>query len=476
MSIWISKKEKAYAGSPTANWLKRYVEYLTKGLKETLEQGIADHCDGTAFPHSADAIIFEGSGNVQDAIQKEIADRKDADQALTDTFTAKLQQEAESRLGGDDAILASAKEQVQAETAARKAADENVFASLQSSILKEAQARADRDGNLYATWTSNLANERTERESADKELRKQLTEEQQSRANAIQELSDFLTDKQPADFVIHAQTEKNGDSFSVASTDKTYGEVLAAYNAGKRVYLLWNGRDIIPLSAVDSNSIYFNQPVFGGSKGVQFSISQSGWSVAVPPEYTYLEIEDIVQKGDNAVRTELGNVLNSIVDGKEQPLNLIKTITLTEAVTSIGTTFEKPLKEIYMVFTGTLDGIANEVSDCIIAARCNGGSQYLFYKSSLKFAPDTNKAYIAHTKEVVERRWETVFARTTLAVDESGGLQGLDVNSSDPRMSYSKRRTHLSRYIDHLDFFVYGAKYSFAVGSTLEIYGVEVDE
>ena len=129
-----------------------------------------------------------------------------------------------------------------------------------------------------------------------------------------------------------------------------------------------------------------------------------------------------------------------------------------------------------MVFTGTLDGITDAVSDCIISAKCDGGSQYLFYKGALTFAPNVNKAYIAHAKEIVERRWETEFAGATLGVGASGILQGVDVNSANPRMSYSSRALSLPQHIDNLTFLIHNAKYSFATGSTLEIYGVEVDE
>ena len=129
-----------------------------------------------------------------------------------------------------------------------------------------------------------------------------------------------------------------------------------------------------------------------------------------------------------------------------------------------------------MVFTGTLDGITDAVSDCIFAAKCDNGLQYFFYKGALKFAPNVNKAYIAHAKEIVERRWETVFADAMLKVEASGAMQGLHEHSANPRISYSTRFSALPRYIENLDFFVFGGKYSFAIGSTLEIYGVEVDE
>lgn len=163
------------------------------------------------------------------------------------------------------------------------------------------------------------------------------------------------------------------------------------------------------------------------------------------------------------------------VGGKE--LQLIKDITLTEAVTRIDTTFEKPLKEIYMLFTGTLDGITAKVSDCLLSAKTDEGLQYFFYIASLEFKPDTVRQYIAYAKEIVERKWETVFARNTIDVKANTLVpQGIDANSANPRISYSGRENVLSRYVDHLLFSVHDGKYSFAVGSNLKIYGVEVDE
>lgn len=158
-------------------------------------------------------------------------------------------------------------------------------------------------------------------------------------------------------------------------------------------------------------------------------------------------------------------------------LQLIKDITLTEAVTSIDTTFEKPLKEIYMLFTGTLDGITTEISDCLLSAKTDSGLQYFFYKGLLKFKPDTVKQYIAHAKEIVERKWETVYAGNTIDLKSNTLIpQGLDASSANPRISYSGRENVLSRYVDHLLFSVHNGKYSFALGSNLKIYGVEADE
>jgi hypothetical protein len=290
------------------------------------------------------------------------------------------------------------------------------------------------------------------------------------------EIKKSIPEKQPLDFVVNVTTTGSNYETVIESTDKTFEEVLEAHNAGKRVYLLVNKKEIVPMTDIDTSRAIFARIGYAGEKTLQFDVSQSGWFVSPAPDPTYLEIEEMIRNGDDAVRTELGNVLNGIVNGTEQPLNLIKTITLTEGVTSIETTFEKPMKEIYMVFTGTLDGITDDVSDCIISAKCDGGSQYLFYKAALKFAPNTNKAYIAHAKEIVERRWETEFAGNTLGIGASGILQGLDASSANPRTSYSARLLSLPRHIDNLTFSIYNAKYSFAIGSTLEIYGVEVDE
>lgn len=132
-----------------------------------------------------------------------------------------------------------------------------------------------------------------------------------------------LTEKQPSDFVVNVITTGNANDYSIEieSADKTYAEILEAYNAGKRVYLLWNDEEVVPVSTVrntaNSNFIYFNKPVFDGSKGLQFGVSQSGWVVHIAPDLTNTEMEELVHDGDDSVRQELLPRINAKADAED---------------------------------------------------------------------------------------------------------------------------------------------------------------
>ena len=158
----------------------------------------------------------------------------------------------------------------------------------------------------------------------------------------------------------------------------------------------------------------------------------------------------------------------------------IQTINLTEAAVSMKTTFAKPLKEIYMVFVGTLDGLSANVSNCSLAARTDAGQQFFFYTGNNTFTTTTNRGYVVHAKEIVERRWESVHPQGTLIMPAGDFMQGADDTTRTPRISYSTRfQKGLARYVSTLEFLIPNASssgYAFAAGSTLKIYGVEVDE
>ncbi len=187
---------------------------------------------------------------------------------------------------------------------------------------------------------------------------------------------------------------------------------------------------------------------------------------------------------DQAYTPESPNAQSGIAVAEafdKQELKHIKTITLTEAVTNITTYFDKPLKEFYIRFIGSLEGITANVSDAVLCARTNGGAHYFCWTPYLKFTPTEIKAFFIHAKEIIPRQWESEFPIETIAVtkNEYGyQLQGISSNSANVRKSFSTRLVgHIpSRYVEYLDFFISNNKYSFAVGSVLEIWGVEVDE
>jgi len=151
-------------------------------------------------------------------------------------------------------------------------------------------------------------------------------------------------------------------------------------------------------------------------------------------------------------------------------MKLLKTVTLEEEKKSIAVTFDKPLKELYVVFTGRAGG-TDTVSNCTLASYTGSGGQYFFYTTAHTLYADRDIVYIFHAKEIVERRWETLYPTSTLSTT----LQGISSSSSSVKTSYSKRRDSLSRYVDSLSFFIYNEVCNFAVGSTLEIWGVEAE-
>ncbi|MBQ2614772.1 MAG: collagen-like protein, partial [Clostridia bacterium] len=62
-----------------------------------------------------------------------------------------------------------------------------------------------------------------------------------------------LADKQPLDFVVNVTTTGSNYETVIESTDKTFEEVLEAHNAGKRVYLLVNKKEIAPMTGIDTS-------------------------------------------------------------------------------------------------------------------------------------------------------------------------------------------------------------------------------
>lgn len=167
-------------------------------------------------------------------------------------------------------------------------------------------------------------------------------------------------------------------------------------------------------------------------------------------------------------------------------LKFIKKITLEEPVTKISTTFDKPLKELWVRFVGNLDGITATVKDVTLAARgTNGGAQYFFWVNALVFGATTGKlnAYTFRVKEVLPYHWETEYDTSVInnlayREDIDGvPFQGLSAHSTSIKKSHSTRLPkHIpERYVEYMDFFEFNGKYSFATGSTIEIWGIEAE-
>lgn len=178
----------------------------------------------------------------------------------------------------------------------------------------------------------------------------------------------------------------------------------------------------------------------------------------------------------NTVPATKGYVSEALSEfGKKNQLKLINSITLEEAVTSFKLTFNKPLKEFYLKFVGSLNS-DTAVSDYIAYASTDSYRQYFCYQGNCSFPVGAKRAFFIHAKETLPRQWESDFSSGAIPTD-NGRMQGISTHTTTPKRSYSTRLEENlpARYISNLNFGEYGGKYSFAAGSILEIYGVEAE-
>ena len=131
------------------------------------------------------------------------------------------------------------------------------------------------------------------------------------------DVDEKLADKQPLDFVVNVTTMGSNYETVIESTDKTFEEVLEAHNAGKRVYLLVNKKEIAPMTGIDTSRAIFARIGYAGEKTLQFDVSQSGWFVSPAPDPTYLEIEELIRDGDYNVTQELLPKINAKADARD---------------------------------------------------------------------------------------------------------------------------------------------------------------
>lgn len=164
---------------------------------------------------------------------------------------------------------------------------------------------------------------------------------------------------------------------------------------------------------------------------------------------------------------ELENDLPSPTGGASAKLKLLKTITLEEDVASVSVAFDRPLDEVAILYNVAF---ANAETGRF-ATRSNSGNWYMFFRSNLSLS--TNRRYwYAHAKEVGERQWETSNS------DWFTSTSGIGDSTTTPRLILSKRHENISRYIEELDIFIPNntTENAIAAGSTIEIWGHEVDE
>ena len=147
-------------------------------------------------------------------------------------------------------------------------------------------------------------------------------------------------------------------------------------------------------------------------------------------------------------------------------LELVKSITLEADVTDVKITFDKPLKEIIILFKCAFN---RDVAGAPFLIRSNGGAWYMCYEEvNIK----TNDMYFyAHSKEIAKRQWTTVISDNLVG----SPLQGTAANTTNARMVLSQRITDISRYITELEIFIAGRPTEFKAGSTVQIWGVEAE-
>lgn len=149
------------------------------------------------------------------------------------------------------------------------------------------------------------------------------------------------------------------------------------------------------------------------------------------------------------------------VSGGAEPLKLIKTITLEQTDTDVNVTLDKGLKEIVVKMKVAFDADQNNIALC---CRSDGGQWYLLYDSiNLTIA---QRYFYIHAKEIAERIWEAIIPDITTPNNNGN-------NYAAAKIAYSTRGENISRYPKDFNFFTAGRANTFAVGSTIEIWGLE---
>ncbi len=146
---------------------------------------------------------------------------------------------------------------------------------------------------------------------------------------------------------------------------------------------------------------------------------------------------------------------------------LLATVIVENPTSTINIAFEKPVKDFFLVFKGQLVADA-KVSNAILACHTDRGSQYFFYATDISFPAGENVAYIAHARHIADHYWMTDYATGSL----NAGLQGISSSSSAAKTSYSRRSDTLPLYVNSICFFEFNQKYTFAAGSTVEVWGI----
>ena len=479
MSLWYDLKKKSYATNGKESWIKSYCDRAI-GL---LSQKLSAHFSGAEGRHNAEDLDFDQTSTVKEAITQgfEECSRKN------ESLVASLETEKAERLAECQGI----RTELQDEKAERLADGQEIRDELQNEIQAiegiTDSIRADitpvlltnelKEATLDETDSSVLCIDARGNYSAqglEISFKAPCSKSEISRIDLTlsidEDTIDLLSEEdiEIPDLDIPTEDIEEPEEPDIAVTEKTESFTLKNgkdFKEGEYVTILFSG------TTAEVEEVYhtgfFDYRIVDNAKNIS-RLKRNLESTGEEVSENWADIMTLKDKTD---------ALEDFRDSVEaSSMKLIQKISLDESVASIQTTFEKPLKELYVRFIGKLDS-EEEVSDCTLMALCDGGSQYFVYSGNKLFSPTMNKAFIFHSKEVLPNCWETDYPLSTLNATDAGVMQGINAHSSAVHRSYSTRYyTNLPRYVANLTFAILQGKYSFAVGSTLEIYGVEVDE
>ena len=462
MSLWYDLKKKSYATNGKESWIKSYCDRAV----ESMSQKLLSHFGGAEGRHKAEDIDFDGKATVKEKIEQGFNNCMQEDENLS----SRIETEKAERTASFNEV----KEELQNEILVRGGMindiREDIAPVLLMNELKDATLDEEDNSVLCIDGTGNYSAEGLE-----------LSFKAPCSKNEISRID--LTISQAFEVEEPEELPEGGDDIiEVPDIEAPDNEKPEPVDPSKKVesFTFKNGKDfkewdyvtvLFSGTTVEVKEVYetgfFDYRISDNSRNISFLKRD----FEILNEEVTENWRDIINLNDKT------NALEEFRDSVEgSSIKLLKTISLEEAVASIETTFEKPLKEIYVRFIGKLDTDVN-VTDCGLLALCDSGSHYFAYTGNKQFSTTTNKAFILHSREITPNYWETEFTQSTLNVDDTGRMQGLDAQTGTLYKSYSTRlQPRLERYLTNFRFAIKDAQYSFAAGSKLEIYGVEVDE
>ncbi len=461
MSLWYDLKKKSYATNGKESWIKSYCDRAI-GL---LSQKLSAHFSGAEGRHNAEDLDFDQTSTVKEAITQgfEECSRKN------ESLVASLETEKAERLADGQEIRDELQNEIQAIEGITDSIRADITPVLLTNELKEATLDETDSSVLCIDARGNYS-----AQGLEISFKAPCSKSEISRIDLTlsidEDTIDLLSEEdiEIPDLDIPTEDIEEPEEPDIAVTEKTESFTLKNgkdFKEGEYVTILFSGTTAEVKSVYQAG--FFDYRIVDNAKNIS-RLKRNLESTGEEVSENWADIMTLKDKTD---------ALEDFRDSVEaSSMKLIQKITLDESVASIQTTFEKPLKELYVRFIGKLDS-EEEVSDCTLTALCDQGMQYFTWIGSCAFSPTNFKAFVFHSKEITEHLWETDFG-AVVDTNDFGRMQGIAAHTVSVKRAYSTRYeiNKLSRYVNDLTFATYQGKYSFAVGSTLEIYGVEVDE